>query len=129
MKNWPCSLWIKILVNVVIFFWVWPDFCDRNCSKLVIGNLSWLKQTLQFCRKLIHVSGKVTFAILGISWYKNWSDLSFPQIFCQVMVYLRSARYILSLCEKLTLQLMGWDLCHFGYLLPGLTSLLSRKYS
>ena len=45
----------------------------------VIGKLSWLKQTWRFCRKTIHVSCKVTFfAILGISCYKNRSDLGFP---------------------------------------------------
>ena len=45
---------------------------------LVIGNLSWLKQTSRFCRKLIHVSCKITFLPFQALWYKNRSDLSFP---------------------------------------------------
>ena len=36
VKNLSCSLWIQILVNLGIYFWVWPDFCDRNCVKLLV---------------------------------------------------------------------------------------------
>ena len=56
----------------------------RWCRKLwqVIGKLSWLKQTLRFCKKLIYVSCLVTFfSILGIQGLKIDPTLVFPQIF------------------------------------------------
>ena len=39
-------------------------FCDWNCGKLLV-NFFWLKETSQFCRKLIYVSCKVTFFLFG----------------------------------------------------------------
>ena len=56
VKNWPWSLWVKILVNLGIYFCVWSDFCDGNCSKVLVKAIFWSKQTSRFCRKLIHVS-------------------------------------------------------------------------
>ena len=33
VKNWPCSLWLEILFNLLL------DFCDRNCGKLLVNFL------------------------------------------------------------------------------------------
>ena len=36
MKIWPCSLWVEILVNLGIYFLVWPAFCHGNIGKFYL---------------------------------------------------------------------------------------------
>ena len=36
VKIWYCSLWFEILVDLGIYFWVRPDFCDGNCGELLV---------------------------------------------------------------------------------------------
>ena len=66
--------------------------------EIVVGKLSWWKQTSQFCRthpcKLL---GNF-FAILSFSRHKNWSDLSFPpDILVSYFVFEIYYVYIISL--------------------------------